>query len=195
VAGIRGGAGVALPWWGGSPKMLLQTVPVTRFKAGAVGSEMRQGNKTKRPTGTPICEQSQQPGSGRPWSGRYKGPIFFQQEQPTFHASTHNTLVVSQRVPLGFRAMIGTKPKCQLQREDFGWARHCKPPCCREGAAEDLIRVQISAYRAVLGDLHSTPAITSFACRTISDRRQLTSSRTFKSACCFRALSRVFREL
>jgi hypothetical protein len=84
VAGIRGGAGVALPWWGGSPKMLLQTVPVTRFKAGAVGSEMRQGNKTKRPTGTPICEQSQQPGSGRPWSGRYKGPIFFQQEQPTF---------------------------------------------------------------------------------------------------------------
>ena len=79
--------------------------------------------------------------------------------------------------------MIGTKPKCSLQREDFGWTRHCKPPCCREGAAEDLIRVQISAYQAVLGDLHSTPAITSFACRTISDRRQLTSSRVFKSTC------------
>ena len=71
--------------------MLLQTAPVTRFKVGAVGSEMRQGNNTKRPTGIPICEPSQQ-AAGHGVVGT-RVPFSFSKRSRPFHASTHDTLV------------------------------------------------------------------------------------------------------
>lgn len=115
--------------------MLLQTVPVTRFKVGAVGSEMRQGNNTKGQREFPFASKvNNLEAAGHGVAGARVAFSFSKRSRPLhctslpIHASTHDTLVDHGEVPESSRAMIGTKPECQLQREDFGWIRHCRPP-------------------------------------------------------------------